>query len=88
MSSFWSNSAAFIIPSTMAAVATRPRERPEADGRFGADLLVCVQGNRIVNHDDEDREFAYTSATETSFAKAEELGWTVISMKNDWSTVF
>ena len=25
---------------------------------------------------------------EKSTAKAEELGWTVVSMKNDWTTVF
>jgi phosphoserine phosphatase len=42
----------------------------------------------IVNHDDDEREFAYTSGADASFAKARELGWTVVSMKDDWSTVF
>jgi phosphoserine phosphatase len=42
----------------------------------------------IVSHDDEEREFAYTSGAEASFAKAKELGWIVVSMKNDWNTVF
>jgi hypothetical protein len=42
----------------------------------------------LVNHDDEDREFAYTSGGEASLAKAKELGWTVVRMKNDWTTIF
>ena len=42
----------------------------------------------LVNHDDDDREFAYTAGAEKSLAKAAELGWTVVSMKDDWSAVF
>ena len=42
----------------------------------------------LINHDDADREFAYTAAAEASLAKAEKLGWTVVSMKDDWSTVY
>jgi phosphoglycolate phosphatase-like HAD superfamily hydrolase len=42
----------------------------------------------LVNHDDEDREFAYSGGAEQSLALAEERGWTIISMKHDWSTVF
>jgi hypothetical protein len=42
----------------------------------------------LVNHDDEEREFAYTNGAEKSLSKARDLGWTVVSMKNDWSTVF
>jgi phosphoserine phosphatase len=52
------------------------------------EMLSSASYSVIVNHDDAEREFAYTSAAEASFAKAEELGWTVISMKNDWKTVF
>jgi phosphoserine phosphatase len=52
------------------------------------EMLSSATFSVIVNHDDAEREFAYTSAAEASFAKAEELGWTVISMKNDWNTVF
>jgi hypothetical protein len=51
------------------------------------EMLSAAKFSVIVNHDDVEREFAYTSAAEASFAKAEELGWTVISMKNDWNTV-
>jgi phosphoserine phosphatase len=42
----------------------------------------------LINHDDADREFAYTSSADASLAKAKELGWTVVSMKNDWNTVY
>jgi hypothetical protein len=42
----------------------------------------------LINHDDADREFAYTAAAEASMAKAEGLGWTVVSMKDDWSAVY
>jgi phosphoserine phosphatase len=52
------------------------------------EMLSAANFSVIVSHDDEEREFAYTSAAEASFAKAKELGWTVISMKNDWNTVF
>lgn len=52
------------------------------------EMLSAAKFAVLVNHDDEAREFAYTSAAEKSLAKAKELGWTVISMKNDWSTVF
>jgi len=42
----------------------------------------------LVNHDDDDREFGYAKGAEKSLATAKELGWTVVSMKNDWKTVF
>jgi FMN phosphatase YigB (HAD superfamily) len=42
----------------------------------------------LVLHDDAEREFDYTGGAEQALARADESGWTVISMKNDWSTVF
>ena len=48
----------------------------------------------LVNHDDGEREHAYESVAGTFAADesitdtAARLGWTVISMKDDWSTVF
>jgi hypothetical protein len=51
-------------------------------------MLSAAKFSVIVSHDDEEREFAYTSGADASFAKAKELGWTVVSMKNDWKTVF
>ena len=52
------------------------------------EMLEAATFSLLVNHDDEGREFAYTSGAEESLAKAKELGWTVVSMKNDWTTVF
>ena len=42
----------------------------------------------LVNHDDADREFAFTAGVEESLARAEADGRTVIIVKDDWSTVF
>lgn len=48
----------------------------------------------LVDHDDAEREFSYvsTAATfeedETILAVAARLGWTVVSMADDWETVF
>jgi phosphoserine phosphatase len=52
------------------------------------EMLSAAPFSVIVNHDDAEREFAYTSAAEASLARARELGWTVVSMKNDWKTIF
>ncbi len=42
----------------------------------------------LVLHDDAEREFDYTTGAEKSLEIARAQGWTVVSMKNDWSTVF
>jgi phosphoserine phosphatase len=42
----------------------------------------------LVLHDDPDREFDYTGGAEKSLERASEKGWTVVSVKNDWATVF
>jgi hypothetical protein len=38
--------------------------------------------------DDEEREFAYTAGAETSLEQAKAQNWTVVSIKDDWATVF
>jgi len=42
----------------------------------------------LVLHDDAEREFAYTSGAEKALAEARKGGWTVVSMKDDFATVF
>jgi phosphoglycolate phosphatase-like HAD superfamily hydrolase len=42
----------------------------------------------LVLHDDAEREFTYTSGAEKALAEADKRGWTVVSMKNDFATVF
>jgi hypothetical protein len=42
----------------------------------------------LLLHDDPEREFDYTAGAETSLERAQADGWTVVSIKNDWATVF
>jgi hypothetical protein len=42
----------------------------------------------LVLHDDAEGEFAYTSGAEQALSKAGASGWTVMSMKDDFTTVF
>ena len=42
----------------------------------------------LLLHDDAEREFDYTAGAEQALQVAEEQGWTVVSMKNDWTKVF
>jgi hypothetical protein len=42
----------------------------------------------LLLHDDPVREFDYVTGAEKSLELAKQYGWTVVSMKNDWKTVF
>lgn len=42
----------------------------------------------LLLHDDSEREFDYTAGAEDALARAKDRDWTVISIKDDWSTVF
>ncbi len=42
----------------------------------------------LILHDDADREFDYTAGAERALEHAGQYGWTVVSMKNDWTTIF
>ena len=42
----------------------------------------------LVLHDDDQREFDYVSGAEQALETADTHGWTVVSMKNDWNTIF
>jgi hypothetical protein len=42
----------------------------------------------VVLHDDAQREFDYTAGAEQVLDVASTSGWTVASMKNDWTRVF
>jgi phosphoserine phosphatase len=52
----------------------------EQPGRPGLRLLVL--------HDDPAREFDYTAGAEQALQLASTRGWTVVSIKDDWATVF
>ncbi len=70
--------------------ATTGRMPVFAGGNADVDIemLESARFAMLVEHDDEEREFSYTAGAESALALADELGWTVVSMKNDWSTVF
>jgi haloacid dehalogenase-like hydrolase len=42
----------------------------------------------LILHDDADREFDYVAGAEDALDHAARNNWTVVSMRNDWSTVF
>jgi phosphoglycolate phosphatase-like HAD superfamily hydrolase len=42
----------------------------------------------LVLHDDSEREFDYTSGSEQALEQADKSGWTTVSIKHDWTTVF
>ena len=53
------------------------------------EMLEFTRGLRLlVLHDDSDREFDYTAGAEKSLEQAAKDDWTVVSVKNDWATVF
>jgi len=52
------------------------------------EMLTCSRFALLINHDDAEREFAYSAAAEGSQRQAVEQGWTVVSMKNDWTSIF
>jgi phosphoserine phosphatase len=52
------------------------------------EMLEAAKFSLLVNHDDEAREFGYVKGAEKSLERAGELGWTVVSMKDEWTTVF
>ena len=52
-------------------------------GREGAPALRL-----LLLHDDDEREFDYTAGAEQALDVAAQQGWTVVSIKNDWTQVF
>jgi phosphoserine phosphatase len=42
----------------------------------------------LVLHDDPEREFDYSQGAEQALERADAEGWTVVSIRNDWITVF
>jgi phosphoserine phosphatase len=84
-------------PQKPIQIWTRTGRRPlVAGGNSNGDLPMLEFAQRpdgpslrlLVLHDDTEREFAYTSGAEKALAEAKKGGWTVVSMKNDFATVF
>ena len=69
------SSPGFVVPAERVAV-------------FDNDGTLWSEKPMLVLHDDADREFAYTTGAEDALDRAKTHGWTVVSMKEDWSAVF
>jgi phosphoserine phosphatase len=78
-------------PGKPVHIWTRTGRRPllaggNADG--DAAMLETARFGLLVRHDDAEREFAYDEGAERALAEAKDRGWTVVSMKRDFATVF
>jgi hypothetical protein len=62
---------------------SRIGRRPIVSGGKGRPALRL-----LVLHDDDEREFSYTAGAERSLEQAAMNGWTVVSMRDEWATVF
>jgi phosphoserine phosphatase len=56
-------------------------------------LRFCAHVSRpslalLLDHDDPQREFAYRAGAEEALRTARSLGWTVVSLREDWKHVF
>lgn len=58
------------------------------NGDVDLEMLQEARFRLVIVHDDDEREYAYTAAAEKLLAAAEKGGWTMVSMKDDWKTIF
>jgi hypothetical protein len=63
--------------------------------RSGGDIAMLTYSQQqqpsfqlLIDHDDGEREFAYQESDNASLNAAQANGWQVVSIKNDWQTVF
>ncbi len=78
-------------PGKPVHIWTRTGRKPllaggNADGDVA--MLETARFALLVHHDDAEREFAYDQGAEKALAAAEACGWSVVSMKEDFGTVF
>jgi len=78
-------------PGKPVHIWTRTGRRPlmavgNADGDIG--MLEFARFGFLIHHDDPDREFAYDTGAEKALAESHQRGWTVVSMRDDFTTVF
>ncbi|MDF5715799.1 MAG: HAD family hydrolase [Rhizonema sp. NSF051] len=63
-----------------------------SEGDIGMLTFSQMQDNPsfqlLINHDDEQREFAYSEPGNGSLNAAQKNSWQVVSMKNDWKLIF
>jgi len=78
-------------PGKPVHIWTRTGQKPLfAAGNSDGDIamLETARFGLLLHHDDPDREFAYDEGAEKALDAAAARGWTVVSMKEDFKTVF
>jgi hypothetical protein len=58
------------------------------NGDVDLEMLQAARFRLVVVHDDAEREYATTAAAEKLLAAGQQGGWVMVSMKNDWKTVY
>jgi len=58
------------------------------NGDVDLEMLQAARFRLVVVHDDEEREYVVTAGAEKLLDAGKKGGWTMISMKDDWKTVF
>jgi phosphoserine phosphatase len=58
------------------------------NGDVDLEMLQAAHFQLVVVHDDPEREYLVETACEKLIEAGEQDGWTMVSMKNDWKTVF
>ena len=58
------------------------------NGDVDLEMLQEARFRLVIVHDDEEREYVVTAAAEKLLAAGKQGGWTMVSMKDDWKTVF
>jgi len=58
------------------------------NGDVDIEMLAAARFALLIEHDDGEREVAYTSGADKALSAAKQHGWTVVSMKDDWAAIF
>jgi len=58
------------------------------NGDVDLEMLQAARFGLVVIHDDPEREYLVETACEKLIEAGKQGGWTMVSMKNDWKTIF
>ena len=75
-------------PSHLFARTGRLPRFAAGNGDVDIEMLEVADFGLVVVHDDPDREHVYTAGAERILAEGPERGWTMASIRDDWTTVF
>jgi phosphoglycolate phosphatase-like HAD superfamily hydrolase len=58
------------------------------NGDVDLEMLQEAKFRLVIVHDDDEREYVVTAAAEKLLEAGRQGGWTMVSMKDDWKTIF